>query len=848
MKASTFRHPKGTPLSALYFFLLICVCICFDRVLLGPYAATIFPDALDDMTHIASRASLLLKHGLTAWNPLAPGGMPSGAATFPSYSFPCLLSTFLPLWVINHLWNILALFMFSYGAYRAGSEYFGISRRSALLASVFCLAPFLGSNPQIFFMFSFPLFFVWTHDLCKDGLSLRKRLCLVIGLLCMTATSYPVLSLPLYPAYHLFLYLIFCRERPRLARNVSAIFIVWTGYVLFFTPSITTLLGYVPFSQRDVVGGTATLGQAALNLLGEIRGSLRVDNVLAPLLLTLCLAFRNVTARRLLLFTVSFLLLGALFRSDFRLLFAGTVFTKLDLRLAGTMVAFPLTLCIGLIIDRLGKGLTGVPWYWWLLTLGTVVLVLRNEARIIRNVLILAEIVLGAMLLASATAGALAARPGRRTKLVIAGLCGCLALSLMLGKQSALVFGQARIAQVVDNHPELRALKQESEAGPFRVGSLDLHPAISTSYGLETVDGRGPLFNRHFKENIGLAIAPQLKNPEVARVFKGFWYALTLNPSTSENYPRYDQTFGIAPHTAADLNIPMLQAMNVQYLLAGHPVEGLEADATLAFVAKGEGLPGPWRNTRLNQWYELPIYGYRLNQTLPRGRLITRTLSFADKDQAQTALGMLTLEERRATAVLLDADRGDLPVLSGGEAGTATLRSYAPDTLEYACETNSPCYLLVANNYDPSWRAVVDGAPAHVIRADNAFQAVFLAQPGKHLVTLAFRPPLQTAGYAAALLGLAMICSLVLLGRKSGHSPGLPLPQAGESLAFLPRDGWVAGTLGAGAAAVFWAIGFALFILPRFPYPHEPIHYALVVIPGAGVLVALALCRALAKR
>ncbi|MDR3641706.1 MAG: DUF6044 family protein [Humidesulfovibrio sp.] len=827
---------------AIIFFALLCAAIYFDRLLLGPYAVTIFPDALDDMMHFPARAFLLLHQGFTAWDPLVPGGAPNMASQFPSYSLPVLASTIVPLWLISHAWNMLIFFAFSYGTYRVAHNYFHTSRRSALLASTLSMAPFLDSNPQILFAFVFPLFFSWTHDVCDDTLPLQRRIPLVFGLLCIIATSYPVLTLPIYPIFHFFFYCAFFRNRPNFKRNICAIFLVWTGYVLFYAPTITSLLQYVPFSDRTFSVQSTNFALATASCLSELHSALRVDNALVVIGLSLFFAFHDSTVRRTLSFALGLILLAAIFRSDFRLMLADTALTKMDLRLAATTSIFPLVLCLGFVIDRLRKGLRQVPWPWWLFLIAASVLLLKNEARIIRSLLVLAEITLGAQLLQQTSAPQSTAE----TKLKVAALCACLALSLMLGRQNALSFGQARIAQVVDNHPALSALRHEDSA-PYRVGSLDLHPSIAISYGLETVDGRGPLFNRHFKENMRLAISPQLKTPAMARLFDSFWYALTLTPNPTENYPRYDQTFGIAPHTASDLNIPALQSLNVRYLLAGHPVAGLEGIATLVAEDNGKGLPGPLHATRLNRYYELPIYIYRLNETMERGHIVSRILSCPDREQALHVLEGLDLNTRRTTAVMLDADRKGLPELSGNGGGTAALRTYSPDRLVYDCDVSGPSCLVVANNFDPGWRATVDGASVKVFRADNAFQSVFLPGPGNHRVELTFRPPLLPVSDAAALVGLLLICSLVLLGRGGKLTAPAQSPIA-PAMAREKRGQWQAGLAGGGIAAVLWVAGYQLFMLPRFPYPHEPAHYALVAIPVAGILVALVLSQTLFKR
>ena len=62
--------------------------------------------------------------------------------------------------------------------------------------------------------------------------------------------------------------------------------------------------------------------------------------------------------------------------------------------------------------------------------------------------------------------------------------------------------------------------------------------------------------------------------------------------------------------------------------------------------------------------------------------------------------------------------------------------------------TPEPAYLLLAEVCYPGWQAFIDGTPAPIYRANTAFRAVYLPEPGEHTVLLAFRPPSVIVGLA----------------------------------------------------------------------------------------------------
>jgi uncharacterized membrane protein YfhO len=72
--------------------------------------------------------------------------------------------------------------------------------------------------------------------------------------------------------------------------------------------------------------------------------------------------------------------------------------------------------------------------------------------------------------------------------------------------------------------------------------------------------------------------------------------------------------------------------------------------------------------------------------------------------------------------------------------------------------------LAVNVTWSPRWRARLDGGEAELLRADGHLCAIAVP-PGEHVVELAYRDPLVTAGLALSILGLA---AAGLLARRRG--------------------------------------------------------------------------------
>jgi uncharacterized membrane protein YfhO len=65
-------------------------------------------------------------------------------------------------------------------------------------------------------------------------------------------------------------------------------------------------------------------------------------------------------------------------------------------------------------------------------------------------------------------------------------------------------------------------------------------------------------------------------------------------------------------------------------------------------------------------------------------------------------------------------------------------------------------YVVLADAFDPGWRATVDGEPAPLLRANVAFRAVAVPA-GRHVVEMVYRPRAVILGLALTLLTLALV-------------------------------------------------------------------------------------------
>jgi hypothetical protein len=297
---------------------------------------------------------------------------------------------------------------------------------------------------------------------------------------------------------------------------------------------------------------------------------------------------------------------------------------------------------------------------------------------------------------------------------------GTLALSQTLGHRYADIYGK---------YAPPAELATEGKKDPFRVLAFHVPHAPIQFAGVETVEGRGPLFFRNFR---WLVSETPARSPSDERRAL-FW---------KYNYePRLDVLMGKIS-SAAELRLGMLAAMNVRYILSGIPIAGLE--------------PVEFASERGRTSYR-PILTYRVPDARPRGYFAEKALVIESEAAAMEALIRLP-ESEWPRAAVFSRDRGaPEPVPAGeGECGSAQTTFYSSDAVVFAAEAKRNCVFVVASNFHHRWQATIDGKATPIYPANAAFMAVMVAR-GTHEIRFAFRPP----GHPA-LLGLVPLGWIVL--------------------------------------------------------------------------------------
>ncbi|MBU1230509.1 MAG: hypothetical protein KKA55_11390 [Proteobacteria bacterium] len=815
--------------------LLLAVGCYFDKILLGPYAVVDFYDAIEvHFAHFRHMAEFWAQHGAFSWYPFHAGGVPSFVGQHPPYNPAVFLSALMPIWVLALVWNIGQMFLLGYGVYRFLQLLPRCSRQTALVCAALSSLALVSGNVHMVMSYAFPAVFVWTVDMFRNAsprwLRLRNALLILfVGLL-----SFPVLSLPHFPVLHLALVLFLGRHLPDFKRQIAGVFLVWTGYVLIFLPSITSLFLYIPFAQRDWDFPYAGLLPALLDFGRWFLGRMSDQPLLMGVLLGAPLLRRRDIRIGLLFYLAMHVVAGA-FSSELKALFAGSFLLKMDLFMFTTATGAVSVIIAGLAVDEYGADKTRLaPWH---LAPALLALPLLGAAhKVIGHVLVLGVLVCAILLLRRGRVGL----PKPRQAWVVFALVACLAGFGMMTRQRNMTAGLfVPYTKGFVGHPALDRLAAAAKLSPFRVACVDVHPAIIQSRGLDTVGGKSPLFNKYFKEYVREAVRPQLPTDKDVADFDALWHQLYLTRTRKDHDQRSYVLTPARPRSAADLNWNLLRAMNVTHVVAAGPIEGMEPFAGPPELSPGLAQERPWlASVGLGSLHDLPLWIYALKEAQARVRLaLPRVMD--TREEVLRSLGAATAQELNGTAFLAreDVPEGFSAVAPGQDAGRVSLTSWGPDVLRMEGVAAGPCVLVVSNNFDPRWQARVDGVATPVFRANHAFQGLRIDRAGPFCVELRFGSPLIWWLHLATGAGvLLLLCAL--------WRPPVPASGAVPGPALLPPppgpleiSAWrcLAPSL---VMASAWMLAFVLFVVPKARGPEaESMPYALATIPLMGLII-----------
>jgi len=201
-----------------------------------------------------------------------------------------------------------------------------------------------------------------------------------------------------------------------------------------------------------------------------------------------------------------------------------------------------------------------------------------------------------------------------------------------------------------------------------------------------------------------------------------------------------------AESAAGDAQKRLLGLMNVRYVISRTPVAGLRVVRDSPGMVVGEN-----------------------DVVFPRVRVVSCARQAATPDEWDR---ILREGDFRPDCVWLESP----PAITtgGAEAGTVFSWAASQNGLSVRARTDGPAYLVVSETYHRGWRAWDNGAPVPVLRADYAFMAVPMSQPGEHVLELRFAPATWRIGCGVSAAAAALAAGVLLwpLARRRRKAVG----------------------------------------------------------------------------
>jgi hypothetical protein len=158
---------------------------------------------------------------------------------------------------------------------------------------------------------------------------------------------------------------------------------------------------------------------------------------------------------------------------------------------------------------------------------------------------------------------------------------------------------------------------------------------------------------------------------------------------------------------------------------------------------------------------------------LPRARIVSRYEVMTDRQAILTRIVDPDFDYRHT--IILEENP---PEFSGATdslevVGSAFVQEDKINTQVVKAELSQPGFLVMSENYYPSWKAYVDGKEAKIYRTDYLFRAVYLDQ-GSHQVKFVFDSATYRIGKASTLLTCALLLVMFIFYMARRAKPARP--------------------------------------------------------------------------
>jgi hypothetical protein len=170
-------------------------------------------------------------------------------------------------------------------------------------------------------------------------------------------------------------------------------------------------------------------------------------------------------------------------------------------------------------------------------------------------------------------------------------------------------------------------------------------------------------------------------------------------------------------------------------------------------------VPGPFRLI-----YSGDVKIYEKLDLLPRAVLYHDWQVWPDETALYTALRSPDFDPWETAVVLAPEPPAlaPLPPTEPGSLGTAVIRSYEPEQVVIAVESDGPALLLLSDANYPGWHAAVNGETTPIYQTNGLFRAIEVPA-GSHEVVFTYFPITYQTGRILTMLGLGLWLLLALL-------------------------------------------------------------------------------------
>lgn len=231
-------------------------------------------------------------------------------------------------------------------------------------------------------------------------------------------------------------------------------------------------------------------------------------------------------------------------------------------------------------------------------------------------------------------------------------------------------------------YPETKILSYlQQQEGIFRIASDDsriLPPNVPTHYKLSSIEGYDPLYKLSYGE---LIAASERGEPNIT-------YPLGFNRI-------------ITPH---NISSPIIDLLNVRYVLS---FNDLDKDQYNLIMNEG-----------VTKLYENKNY-------YPRTFFVNEVASLKNK---QTGIEKMFSSDLLKFAVI-DSGEGK----NNLSIGDAKITEYENNKVVIETNNNGNGFLVLTDNYYPTWEAFINGQKTEIFKTDLAFRGVFVSK-GKNIV------------------------------------------------------------------------------------------------------------------